>query len=162
MNYGNEILLNSFQQQDARGREEGKININKFDCIFKPTDPTTELCAGDLVKLNNANNKIMPTVEKVLPTDTYNADTMYGFIPLARKANIYQDGDCVPVALTGCHMRMMAETAIGCGDVVYYDIAEGTNFGKVLTTDTPTATQIRCGIAKTSCEADQLLTVIIR
>lgn len=162
MNNGNEILLNVFQQQDARGREDGKINFNKFDCIYKPTNTETTLTAGDMVKLSNGGNKVMPTVSKLIDSETYNADVMYGFVPLARKANLYNDGDVITVAWSGCHMRMMASNTINCGDVVYYEIAQGENFGKVLATNNPTATQIKCGIAKTSAEENQLLTVIIK
>lgn len=131
MNYGNEIILNSFQQQDARGREEGKICNNKFDCIYIDI-AGEQISAGDMVKLIDTNNKIMPTVAKVKADETYNADTMYGFIPLTRKKNIYNNGDVLTVCFSGIHMRMIAESYVGCGDVVYYDATTSATSARII------------------------------
>ena len=131
MNYGNEIILNSFQQQDARGREEGKICNNKFDCIYIDV-AGEQICAGDMVKLIDTNNKIMPTVAKVKATETYSADVMYGFIPLTRKKNVYNNGDVLTVCFEGVHLRMIAERYIGCGEVVYYDATSAATSSRII------------------------------
>lgn len=131
MNYGNEYVLNNFKQFDARGREDGKVCNNVFECIFKD-ETSDKVTAGDMVKLVDYGNKLMPTVAKVKATDTYDENTMYGFIPLTRKNNIYSDNDIVPVCWSGVHMRMITERYVGCGQTVYYDATTSPTAAKII------------------------------
>lgn len=120
---GTAQYLNTFSQNDVRGREDEKLNFNKIP-VKIIADKDEIISAGDMVKLV-PGGKTISTVSQIKSTDEYSDKDTYGFIPLARMKNAYGNKDIATMCLSGCVMEMMAEQPISCSDQVYYD-ARGT------------------------------------
>lgn len=116
---GTAQYLNTFSQNDVRGREDAKLNFNKIP-VKIIAEKNEIISAGDMVKLV-PGGKTISTVSQIKSTDEYSDRDTYGFIPLARMKNAYGDKDIATMCLSGCVMEMIAEQPITCGDQVYYD-----------------------------------------
>lgn len=119
---GNLQKLNQFKQSGARGLLIQPID---FPIYAKLNNENSNqiTSAGDMVVFN-AGNDYLPTVREVLSTDTATtlANTLKGFVVKNIKQSQYENNNqTVGVALDGCIMLMLTETAINCGQQVYYD-----------------------------------------
>lgn len=113
---GNIQKLNQFRQTGARGTLIQPLDFPIYAKLNNANENQIT-SAGDLV-LFNAGNDYLPTVREVLSTDTADtlAKTLKGFVVKNIKQSEYVDNNqTVGIALDGCIMLMLTETAINCG-----------------------------------------------
>lgn len=122
--------LNTFSQGDVRGREDAKLNFNKIP-VKIIAEKNEIISAGDMVKLV-PGGKTISTVSQIKSTEEYSDKNTYGFIPLSRLKNTYNDKDIATMCLSGCVMEMTAEQPISCGEQVYYDARETATAGVMI------------------------------
>ena len=160
---GTAQYLNTFSQNDVRGREDAKLNFNKIPVkIIAETDEI--ISAGDMVKLV-PGGKTISTVSQIKSTDQYSAKDTYGFIPLARMKNTYGNKDMTTMCLSGCIMEMIAEEEIQCGQEVAYDATTTNpqNTGKIkINPSVAAAGVILCGVAMNDANENQIVRVKIK
>lgn len=119
---GNIQKLNQFRQTGARGTLIQPIDFPIYAKLNNANENQIT-SAGDLLVFN-AGNDYLPTVREVLSTDTADtlAKTLKGFVVKNLKQSEYIDNNqTVGVALDGCIMLMLTETAINCGQEAFYD-----------------------------------------
>lgn len=160
---GTQLFSNSFTQGNCRGREDEKLNLNKIPVKISDTNNGI-ISAGDMIKLVAGGSKL-PTVVQVEETEEYSESTVYGFVPLARLKNQYENGDIATMDLSGCCMEMVAEEDIECGQQVAYDATTTTpaNTGKIVVNPAEaTAGIIPCGVALNDVAEGGLVRVLIK